>query len=79
MGPIAAVIRMGKGGFRKEHKYALKEFNALMDQYRREDREAGRSAQEIVMRKMRQGWTAADLFTPKEDHRLKHRVASDVL
>lgn len=71
MGPLAAVMRMGKRGYNPERKYALKEFCALMDQYHREDRKAGRLPEEYVARKLKRGWTAADSFTPERDTSFK--------
>lgn len=64
MGAFAAVMRMGKRGYNPERKYALREFCALMDKYNREDRAAGRRPEEYIGRKMRDGWSAVDLYSP---------------
>jgi hypothetical protein len=59
--PIAQVSRQGKRGFNEERRYALQQFNALLDRWNKDDREAGRRPDLLVKRKRDSQWASVDL------------------
>ena len=63
---LAQVARAGRNGYKPIHRYALSQQNALLDEFAREDRAAGRRPDLLVARKMAAMWCAADLLDRKK-------------
>lgn len=61
LAPLAIVWRANRRGTTETTKYARAMMSALIDQWTREDRAAGRNSALIVERKMAAHWSAADL------------------
>ena len=59
--PLAQLSRAGKSGFNDQKRWALRQYNALVDAFNREDKAAGRRPDLAVSRKMAKGWAAADV------------------
>jgi len=62
---FAQTSRRGKSGYTDTRKYALRQFNALLDRFNAEDRASGRNPELIVARKMVVCWSANDISDPK--------------